>query len=88
MRRPTRTRGLVRCGGALVRTGGTTMPVDRPTTLLGSAGGAAAGGLLGAARGGHAPGMAAGTMLGGRSGGAIGDRLDAAERRTMHHTTH
>jgi hypothetical protein len=51
MRRPTRTHRLVRCGGALVRTGWTTMPVDRPTTLLGSAGGAAAGWRLGAALG-------------------------------------
>ena len=48
---------------------------------LGGLGGAAAGGLLAAAFGGHGAGIAAGTILGGLVGGAIGDRLDAADQR-------
>jgi surface antigen len=52
-----------------------------PKTGLGALGGAAAGGLLGAAVGGNAAGIAAGTILGGLVGGAIGQQLDAADRR-------
>jgi surface antigen len=43
--------------------------------------------LLGAALGGGAEGIAAGTILGGLLGAGIGDRLDAADRRNMQHTT-
>jgi surface antigen len=48
---------------------------------IGGLGGAAAGGLLAAAAGGGATGIAAGTILGGLVGGAIGNRMDAADRR-------
>ena len=59
----------------------------RTKTILGAGGGAAAGGLLGAALGGGAKGIAAGTILGGLLGAGIGDRLDAADGRHMQHTT-
>ena len=50
-------------------------------TAIGGLGGAAAGGLLAAALGGGGTGIAAGTILGGLVGGAIGNRMDAADRR-------
>ena len=50
-------------------------------TAIGGLGGAAAGGLLAAAVGGGGTGIAAGTILGGLVGGAIGNRMDAADRR-------
>jgi surface antigen len=52
-----------------------------PKTAIGGLGGAAAGGLLGAAIGKRPEFIAAGAILGGLLGGAIGDRLDAADRR-------
>jgi surface antigen len=52
-----------------------------PKAIIGGAGGAAAGGLLGAAFKGGPEGIAAGAILGGLLGGVVGDRLDAADRR-------
>ena len=52
-----------------------------PKATVGGLGGAAAGGLLGAGLGGSPEAIAAGVILGGLLGGAIGDRLDAADRR-------
>jgi surface antigen len=60
-------------------TGCETTPGKR--TTIGGLGGAAAGGLLAAAAGGGGAGIAAGVILGGLVGGAIGDRMDAADRR-------
>ena len=60
-------------------TGCETPPGKR--TTIGGLGGAAAGGLLAAAAGGGGTGIAAGVLLGGLVGGAIGDRMDAADRR-------
>jgi surface antigen len=57
----------------------TGMPGTKAT--VGGLGGAAAGGLLAAAAGGGGAGIAAGVILGGLVGGAIGDRMDAADRR-------
>lgn len=52
-----------------------------PKATVGGLGGATAGGLLAAAAGGGPAGIAAGVILGGLVGGAIGDRMDAADRR-------
>jgi surface antigen len=64
-------------------------PVQRPPAkaAIGGLGGAAAGGLLAAALGGRPEGIAAGVILGGLVGGAIGDRLDAADRRQAQQAT-
>lgn len=55
-----------------------------PKTAVGGLGGAAAGGLLAAALGGHGAGIAAGTILGGLIGGTIGNRLDAVDQEKAH----
>jgi surface antigen len=58
----------------------------RERTVIGGLGGAAAGGLLAGAAGGSAAWIAAGSLLGALLGGAIGDRLDAADRKQAHYT--
>jgi surface antigen len=50
-------------------------------TLIGGLGGAAAGGLIAAALHGGPAGIIGGVLAGGLIGGAIGDRMDAADRR-------
>jgi surface antigen len=52
-----------------------------PKTAVGGLGGAAAGGLLGAALGGGSKGIAAGVILGGLLGGAAGNMLDQRDQR-------
>jgi surface antigen len=63
-------------------------PEERPKTWIGGLGGAAAGGLIGAAADGSPEAIAAGVILGGLVGGAIGDRLDAADRREASRAAH
>ena len=50
-------------------------------TILGGLGGATAGGLIAAAFHGGPAGIIGGAIAGGLIGGAIGDRMDAADRR-------
>jgi surface antigen len=50
-------------------------------TLIGGLGGAAAGGLIAAALHGGPAGIVGGILAGGLIGGAVGDRMDAADRR-------
>lgn len=52
-----------------------------PKTAIGGLGGAAAGGLLGAALGGGSKGIAAGVILGGLLGGAAGNMLDQRDKK-------
>lgn len=54
-----------------------------PKTGVGAAGGAAAGGLLGAVAGGDAASIAAGSLIGALAGGAIGNYLDQRDRQHM-----
>jgi surface antigen len=56
-------------------------------TLVGGLGGAAAGGLIAAALHGGPVGIIGGVLAGGLIGGAIGDRMDAADRREAQQTT-
>jgi surface antigen len=52
-----------------------------PKTVLGAAGGAAAGGLIGAAASGSPAAIAGGVILGGLAGGALGNMLDQRDRQ-------
>ena len=74
--------GILALLGAFVFVGcETTGNGTREKTIVGGLGGAAAGGLLAAGLGGNTATIAGATMLGGLVGGAIGDRMDAADRR-------
>jgi surface antigen len=55
--------------------------------IIGGLGGAAAGGLIAAALHGGPAGVIGGILAGGLIGGAIGDRMDAADRREAQQTT-
>jgi surface antigen len=55
--------------------------------IIGGLGGAAAGGLIAAAFHGGPAGVIGGILAGGLIGGAIGDRMDAADRREAQQTT-
>ena len=55
-------------------------------TAIGGLGGAAAGGLLGAALGGGGTGIAAGTILGGLLGGGVGYALDQRSQQLQAQT--
>ncbi len=55
---------------------------------MGAAAGAAAGGLLAVASGGHEAGIAGGVLLGGLIGGAIGSALDAQDRKIAAQTAY
>jgi surface antigen len=55
--------------------------------IIGGLGGAAAGGLIAAAFHGGAAGVIGGILAGGLIGGAIGNRMDAADRREAQQTT-
>ncbi len=54
---------------------------QNPKTALGAAGGAAAGGLIGAAASGSPAAIAGGVILGGLAGGAVGNMLDQRDRQ-------
>jgi len=54
---------------------------DHEKTLIGGLGAATAGGLIGAALHGGPAGIIGGALLGGLVGAAVGDRMDAADKR-------
>lgn len=54
---------------------------QNPKTAIGAAGGAAAGGLIGAAASGSPAAIAGGVILGGLAGGAVGNLLDQRDRQ-------
>lgn len=57
-------------------------------TVVGGLGGAAAGGLLAYGFGGNTAVVIGSTILGGLLGGAVGDRMDAADRREAQAAAH
>jgi surface antigen len=59
----------------------TTQEGQNTKTIVGGLGGAAAGGLLAFGLGGNTATVIGSTLLGGLIGGAIGDRMDAADKR-------
>ena len=59
-----------------------------PKATIGGLGGAAAGGLIAAGAGGNPAAIAAGSLLGLLVGGAIGDYMDAQDRRYAYESTH
>jgi surface antigen len=63
-------------------------PQPGTKTVIGAAGGGAAGGLIAAAAGASPAAIAGSVILGGLVGGAIGDRLDAADRREAQTAAH
>jgi surface antigen len=65
-----------------------TTPQPGTKTVIGAAGGGAAGGLIAAAAGASPAAIAGSVILGGLVGGAIGDRLDAADRREAQAAAH
>ena len=56
--------------------------------IIGGVGGAAAGGLIASAFDANTAGVLGGMILGGLIGGAVGDRMDAADRREANWATH
>ena len=56
--------------------------------IIGGVGGATAGALIASAFDANTAGVLGGLILGGLIGGAIGDRMDAADRREAHQATH
>ena len=56
--------------------------------IIGGVGGAAAGGLIASALDANTAGVLGGMILGGLIGGAVGDRMDAADRREANQATH
>lgn len=61
---------------------------DNQKAIIGGVGGATAGGLIAAAFDANTAGVLGGIVLGGLIGGAIGDRMDAADRREASLATH
>jgi surface antigen len=59
----------------------TTQEGQNTKAIVGGFGGAAAGGLLALGLGGNTAAVIGSTILGGLIGGAIGDRMDAADKR-------
>jgi surface antigen len=59
----------------------TTQEGQNTKTIIGGLGGAAAGGLLAYGLGGSTATVIGSTLLGGLIGGAVGDRMDAADKR-------
>jgi surface antigen len=59
----------------------TTQEGQNTKAIVGGFGGAAAGGLLALGLGGNTAAVIGSTLLGGLIGGAIGDRMDAADKR-------
>lgn len=56
--------------------------------IIGGVGGAAAGGLIASALDASTAGVIGGIILGGLIGGAVGDRMDAADRREANRATY
>jgi surface antigen len=61
---------------------------DNPKAVLGSLGGAAAGGVIAAVAGGSTGWIVAGTLAGGLLGGAIGHKLDDRDKRMAAEAAH
>ncbi len=61
---------------------------ENQKTIIGGIGGAAAGGLIASAFDANAAGVLGGAVLGGLLGSAIGNRMDAADRREANRTTY
>lgn len=61
---------------------------ENPKTAIGAAGGAAAGGLIGAAASGSPVAIASGVILGGLAGGAVGNILDQRDRQLATQAAH
>jgi surface antigen len=60
---------------------------ENKKAIIGGVGGAAAGGLIASAFKANAVGIVGGALLGGLVGGAVGNRMDAADRREAYHAT-
>jgi surface antigen len=61
---------------------------ENQKAIIGGVGGAAAGGLIASAFDADTAGILGGIILGGLIGGAVGDRMDAADRREANQATH
>ena len=61
---------------------------ENQKAIIGGVGGATAGGLIAAAFDANTAGVLGGMVLGGLIGGAIGNRMDAADRREANLATH
>ena len=61
---------------------------ENQKAIIGGAGGAAAGGLIASALDASTAGVLGGAILGGLIGGAIGNRMDAADRREANRATY
>ncbi|MBW2705973.1 MAG: glycine zipper 2TM domain-containing protein [Deltaproteobacteria bacterium] len=61
---------------------------ENQKTIIGGVGGAAAGGLIASTFGANTAGVLGGAILGGLIGGAVGNRMDAADRREANRTTY
>jgi surface antigen len=61
---------------------------ENQKAIIGGVGGATAGGLIAAAFDANTAGVLGGIVLGGLIGGAIGNRMDAADRREANQATH
>ena len=61
---------------------------ENQKTIIGGVGGAAAGGLIASAFDANTAGVLGGAILGGLIGGAIGNRMDAADRREANRATY
>lgn len=61
---------------------------ENQKAIIGGAGGAAAGGLIASALDASTAGVLGGVILGGLIGGAIGNRMDAADRREANRATY
>jgi len=61
---------------------------ENQKAIIGGVGGAAAGGLIASAFNANTAGVLGGMIAGGLIGGAIGNRMDAADRREAHQATY
>ena len=61
---------------------------ENQKSIIGGVGGAAAGGLIASALNANTAGVLGGAILGGLIGGAIGNRMDAADRREARNAAH
>ena len=61
---------------------------ENQKAIIGGVGGAAAGGLIASAFNANTAGILGGAILGGLIGGAIGNRMDAADRREANKATY
>ena len=65
----------------------TTTWQENTKAIIGGVGGTAAGGLIASAFNANTAGIVGGALLGGLIGGAVGNRMDAADRREAYHAT-